>query len=155
MSAVPVDGVEDEPCVCAGNCRTAEPLDKVNPPLKNLLDPLPLSKPLDPLPLPLPTLPLPLPLCPPLPLPNDPSPLSLLRHASSMQCWLVHGVETCICCSDVLHDLCVPPYTRLACEEGLDFAFALGFSECRKVNLEILCPSAEVSHDALTRLGTV
>ena len=30
-----------------------------------------------------------------------------------------------MCCSDVLHDLCVPPYARLAYEEGLDFPLIL------------------------------
>ena len=84
MSALLVDGAEDEPWVCAGNCRTAEPLGGVDPPLKPLRDPLPLSMPLEPLPLPLPSLPLPLPLCPPLPLPKGASRLNLLRHESML-----------------------------------------------------------------------
>ncbi len=84
MSAVLVGGVKDEPWVCAGNCRIEEPLGEVNPPLKPLRDPLPLSMPLEPFPLPLPSLPLPLPLCPPLPLPKDPSRLNFLRHESML-----------------------------------------------------------------------
>ncbi len=102
MSAVLVDEAEEEPLVCVGNRRIAEPLGEVSPPLKPLRGPLPLSVPFDPLPLPLPPSPLPLPLCPPLPLPEDPNRLNLLRHESklcvwavfmSMQC-LVHGLAT-------------------------------------------------------------
>ena len=30
-----------------------------------------------------------------------------------------------MCCSDVLHDRCVPPYARLACGGGIDFPLTL------------------------------
>ncbi len=34
------------------------------------------------------------------------------------QCWLVHGVAVCMCCSLTRHDLCVPEYVRFCAAEG-------------------------------------